>query len=88
MSSNPQNKSDAELLELGKKLQTFYKTGYISKGQAFFFSFLNGVFSGFGAVVGGTLVVALLLWALSNFKEIPFIGPISDAVRSSIQSKR
>jgi len=37
---------------------------------------------GVGAFLGGTIVIALLLWTLSLFDQVPFIDAIVDSVRS------
>jgi hypothetical protein len=72
--------SDKQYEELGKKLVSFYETGYVNKKQALKYSFLKGVAGGFGAFLGGTLLIALLLWILSLFDQIPFIDAIQDAL--------
>lgn len=66
--------SDKELVELGKKLQDFYETGYINKKQALTFSFLKGMATGVGAFLGGTLIVALIIGLLSLFTDVPVLG--------------
>lgn len=82
------NKSrNEELLELGKKLQQFYDSGYINKKQTIFFSFLKGLASGVGAFLGGTIVIGLLLWILSLFSHIPLLDHVVDIVRDSINTK-
>lgn len=73
--------SDKEYMELGKKLVTFYETGYVDKRVTLQFSFLKGLAGGFGAFLGGTLVVALVLWILSLFDQIPFIDKIYEALK-------
>ena len=83
-----QKSKDKELLELGKKLQTFYDLGYINRRQALTFSFLKGAVSGLGAVVGGTVILALLLFMLSKFDRVPLLGPVSDSIRSTIQNSK
>lgn len=42
-------------------------------------NFTRGIFFGVGTVIGGTLVVALILWILSHFTNVP--GGIGDFVR-------
>lgn len=79
--------NEEELLDLGKKLQQFYESGYINKKQTIIFSFLKGMASGFGAVIGGTLVLALVLWILSLFGQIPLIGHFMDTLNQTIQAK-
>ncbi len=73
--------SDKELLELGKKLQQFYDMGYVSKKQAILFSFYKGLASGLGGLLGGTIVVALLLWILSVFSSVPLADRIVNALQ-------
>lgn len=81
--NKPQHKDD-ELLELGKKLQTFYEMGYISRKDAYVFSFVKGLLSGAGAFIGGTLVITLILWLLSLFGHLPFIGHIIQSVQQTL----
>jgi hypothetical protein len=84
------SKKDAqqkELLELGKKLQAFYNLGYVNKKQAILFSFYKGLASGAGAFIGGTIVIILLLWALSLFSQVPFMSHIVNEIRQDINKK-
>lgn len=74
-------------LTLGRQLLALYETGYTSPKRMLWYSFLHGLMAGFGAVIGGTVVIALLLWFLSGLNELPFIGPISNTVRTTIQQK-
>lgn len=83
----PVSKKDSELLELGKQLQAFYDFGYVQRRRMLWFTFVKGVLSGFGAVIGGTVVIALLLWFLSSLKELPFVGPLSNSIQTTIQQK-
>lgn len=80
-------KAEREQIELGKKLQAFYEAGYVDKKQALGFSFLKGLASGIGGVIGATLVLALLLWILGSLNEVPLIGPITESIKTTIESK-
>lgn len=71
-------------LELGKKLQDFYETGYISHKRAIGFSFLKGMAYGAGIVIGGSILIAVLLWVLSVFDTLPFIGPVVETIQQTI----
>lgn len=75
---------DKKFLELGKKLTNFYETGYFDKKQTLMWSFLKGLAAGFGAFLGGTIVIALVLWLLSLFDSVPLI----DSLRQSLQQGR
>jgi hypothetical protein len=78
------NREDKELIELGRKTQDFYETGYISKKTALSFTFAKGLVQGFGIFLGGTLIVTVLIWLLGSFKEIPLLGPVSEAVKRTL----
>ncbi len=78
-------KKDEEALELGKKLQQFYETGYVNKKQALSFTFVKAVITGFGIFLGGTILVALVLWILGFFDQIPLIEHIVRVINSGLQ---
>ena len=50
-----------------------------SRIQVYKMNFFRGIFFGFGTVIGGTIVVALLIWLLSQFANIP--GGFGDFIR-------
>lgn len=54
--------------------ELFYDFGR-SKAKVFWINFVRGIFFGFGSVLGGTIVVAIALWVVSQFIDwFPFIG--------------
>lgn len=57
-----------------------------SRAEVFRMNFFRGVFFGLGSVVGGTIVVALLVWVLSFFVEVPGVGDSVRQVKDSIES--
>lgn len=71
-----------ELME--ELFQDFYKHRY----QLYWMNLLRGVFFGFGTVIGGTLIVALLVWLLSLFNHVPFVGEFIEAVQRSVDSAK
>jgi hypothetical protein len=59
-----------------------------SRAEVYKMSFIRGIFLGFGTVIGGTLVVALIVWILTLLADIPggigeFIQYVVDTVQSS-----
>lgn len=58
---------------------------YAQRYKVYKMNFVRGVVFGLGSVVGGTLMVALLVWVLSFFNEIPFIGNFTHTVQRSIE---
>ncbi len=71
--------------DLGKAVADFYENGYLSKRTSLKMSFLKGIAGGLGGVIGATLVVAMLLWALSLFNGIPFIDRIVNNIEASVE---
>lgn len=60
-----------------------YESGYINKRRLYKSAFIKGVLTGLGGVIGATVCVALLLWVLSFFDQLPFVDAISDAIDRS-----
>jgi len=53
--------------------------------QIFLMNFGRGIFFGLGAGLGGTLVLAIVVWLLSLFSELPWIGDFVRTVQQSIE---
>lgn len=84
-STKKPKKTDAELLELGQKLRDFYEMGYVNSKQALWFSFLKGMASGFGAVLGSTILLAIFIGLLSYFTNVPLLGHLVQLLRNNVQ---
>ena len=78
--------SDKELIELGKKLQSFYESGYVNKREALQFSLLKGIVSGLGAAIGSIIIFALLIWLLTFVKHIPGLSPLAQNIRNTVNN--
>ncbi len=69
---------------LGKILYSVFEESSIPKKVLYRTAFLKGVVSGFGSVIGATVVVALLLWILTLLADISIIGPIIESLRNTV----
>ena len=45
-----------------------------NRAQVYWVNFTRGIFFGFGVFLGGTVIVALVIWLLGWCVRIPFIG--------------
>ena len=75
--------TDQQRIEFAKQLEYFYEVSNADLKKVALFSFIKGMATGFGVFLGGTIVVALLLWLLSQLDWLPFVGDISDALQQS-----
>jgi uncharacterized membrane protein YfcA len=66
-------------------LEDLFEDYYKRRRQIYWMNFIRGIYFGFGGVLGGTLVVALVLWLLSVFQYIPFLDSITRAAEHSLQ---
>lgn len=76
-----------EYEDLGRIVASIYETGYLDKATAYKTSFVKGILQGFGGVLGATVLVALLIWVLSFFNEIPLLGNIIDNLQNTVENR-
>jgi hypothetical protein len=50
-----------------------------SRKQVYWINFIRGIFFGVGSVIGGTIVIAIVAWLLSQLVDLP--GGIGDFVQ-------
>ena len=84
MSKNNQKLTNEQV---GQMLVNIYESGYLDKNKSYKMSFLKGLAGGLGGVIGATIVVALLIWVLSLFQEVPLIGPFLDKARTTVEQR-
>lgn len=59
-----------------------------SRTEVYKMNFVRGIFLGLGTAIGGTLVIALLVWMLGLFVNIPGIGEKAEQVQQTFQSDK
>lgn len=57
-----------------------------SRATIYWLNFTRGIFFGVGSVLGGTLVVALVLWLLSLLVDLP--GGVGDFIEYIVNTVR
>jgi len=67
-------------------LEDLFNDFHKSRHQVYWMNFTRGIFFGVGSVLGGTIVIALLIWLLSLLVDLPggignFIQYVVDTVQ-------
>jgi len=75
-----------EYEQMGRDLEAMYLNINPNKTTFYKAAFLRGILGGVGGVIGATVIIALLLWLLSLFNDVPLIGGFVDAIRRTIES--
>lgn len=80
-------KKDNEVGARRAILEDLFYDFHKSRVEVFWMNFFRGIFFGVGTVVGGTIIVAIVLWILSLFADVPggfgdFIQYVVDTVNS------
>jgi len=83
----PKPDRQKDLEQLGAQVMALYDHLNPDRAGLYRTAFLKGIVTGVGGVIGATIVIALLAWILSLIGHIPFLGPISDSVRDTLQNK-
>ena len=75
--------------ERGARRQIFeelFNDFYSSRQKVYLMNFVRGICFGFGSVLGATVVVAIIIWVLSQFAGwFPFIGNYINQIINAIQ---
>ena len=80
-----QDLTDKEVRRGADTLEDF--VSYVSNPwRVIWTNFIAGVFRGLGAVVGASVVLALLIWALSLFVSAPLVGRYFERMLDSVNN--
>ncbi len=47
-------------------------------------NFVAGIFRGLGALIGASMVIALLIWILALFADLPLIGEYAKQIKTTV----
>lgn len=67
-------------------LEELFNDMYKSRRRIYQVNFFRGIFFGLGSVLGGTVVVAVLVWILSFFVQIPGVGNALQNAQNKIEN--
>lgn len=77
-----------EYQKLGAMIESMYDAVNPNRAALYRTAFVKGVISGVGGIVGATVAVALILWLLSLFAQVPVLGHFVDTVRNTLQNRK
>ena len=73
-------------------LEEFFDDMYRDRWRIYKMNLIRGIFFGFGSIVGGTLVVALILWILLTiaaiFDNVPILSDVIQGIRASFEAAK
>lgn len=69
-------------------VEELFEDYYKHRLEIYELNFFRGIFFGFGTAIGGTIMIAILIWVLSLFNQLPFVGDFVNTVTNSIQATR
>ena len=83
-------KNDNEIKKLSEAIKSLNNNNifkiYNSTKKILFLSFLKGLASGLGWIIGATILVSLLTYVLSQIEFIPILGDIVSQLIQEIES--
>jgi hypothetical protein len=77
--------TDEQRIKFVKQLEYFYEASHPSWRRVVSFSFIKGLATGFGIFLGGTIVVALVLWLLGVLGHVPLLNEFTDAAKQTLE---
>ncbi len=88
-----QDKEQKEILErnhddIAKALEILFASDYIDKKKLYLNNFVRGMLFSAGGIIGATLVIAILVFLLSLFDNIPVVGPLFENTRETIEQSQ
>ena len=80
-------KDDNERGARADLLEELFNDLHRRRTEVYKMNFVRGVFFGLGSVIGGTVIIALAVWILSFFINLPGIGQPIEQIQQSLQKR-
>lgn len=81
-------KSDNERGARESLIEDLFYDFHRSRKQVYWMNFVRGIFFGLGSVLGGTVLIALVVWLLSFAVDWPWVGDTVEQVQDSLQQDK
>lgn len=67
-------------------IEELFNDMYNDRRNIYIMNFFRGIFFGLGSAIGGTIIVALIVWTLGFFVDLPWIGNTIQETQDKIQN--
>lgn len=68
-------------------LEELFNDLYADRRKIYKVNFFRGIFFGLGSVIGGTIILAFLVWIISLFVNLPVIGDFFQETQNTLQQE-
>lgn len=83
-----QKLTDQQRLEFAKQIEYMFEAAHPGWRKVVWLALIKGIATGFGVVIGGTIVVAIIIWILGSVDSIPFLGDLAENTKSTIEQSQ
>lgn len=77
--------TDQQRIAFAKQVEYMYEAAWGSWKHVIGLALLRGIAMGFGIVIGGTILIALLAWLLGSLENIPLLGDLAETARETVE---
>lgn len=77
--------TDQQRVAFAKQVEYMYEAVWGSWKHVMGLALLRGIAMGFGIVIGGTVLIALLAWILGGLESIPLLGNVAETARETVE---
>ncbi|HWZ65415.1 MAG TPA: DUF5665 domain-containing protein [Patescibacteria group bacterium] len=68
--------------------EELFEDYYKGRWRIYKLNLFRGIFFGLGTAIGGTIIIAVLVWSLSLFDQLPFVGDFVQTITNSVDLSR
>ena len=80
--------TDKERIEFAKQIEYMFEATHAKWHKVAWLALLRGIFMGFGVVIGGSILVAILIWILGNLESIPLLGDLAETAKDTVKEEQ
>lgn len=84
---SPHEQAEQDYKKLGQQVVDLYEMLRPNRVALYRTAFLKGIFTGVGGVIGATVIIALLIWVLSLFNNVPLIGGFMESIQNTLEEQ-